>query len=142
MFVLPSKTGDPKRIRTADCAVRGRRLDHLTMGPCFFCPSILPQDVSLCKCSGSDSRTRYADNLIDSDNICPLIRRNIWSALVYALECRPHDASARYEFLDPVSAPSGDPSASEKRCIEFRRNAEHRINKTCKEIDVGAYELV
>ena len=28
--------GDPKRIRTADCAVRGRRLNHLTMGPFKF----------------------------------------------------------------------------------------------------------
>ena len=38
-------TGDPKRIRTADCAVRGRRLNHLTMGPFDFCPCILPQDL-------------------------------------------------------------------------------------------------
>ena len=31
-----SRFGDPKRIRTADCAVRGRRLNHLTMGPICF----------------------------------------------------------------------------------------------------------
>ena len=29
--------GDPKQVRTADSAVKGRCLDHLTMGPYFVC---------------------------------------------------------------------------------------------------------
>ena len=33
-FLGTSKTGDPWESRTPDCGVRGRRLDHLTNGPC------------------------------------------------------------------------------------------------------------
>ena len=62
------KNGDPWESRTPVCGVRGRRLDHLTNGPCrlpfFFFVSLL--GASHPRGSGTPSGTRTLDTLIKS----------------------------------------------------------------------------
>ena len=64
---LSKKVGDPRESRTPDCGVRGRRLDHLTIGP----PA------------GAPTGTRTRDTLIKSQVLYQL---SYWCSFRYTFK--------------------------------------------------------
>ena len=93
------------------------------------------------KAAWQNAMQLFYTGLVQANGLA-FLQRDILPMLGNALICRADDLADVDLLLQQVRAPACDTRHSEYRGKEFRRQAEHVINKSTVEIDVGADALI